>query len=228
AAGDHARHLHGVLVALAAVGGEEDPAALVPRRDLGEQGGELAADVVDERRRGVEELLGLALYRVDHRGVAVAEVDGAEARREVEVALAGLVVEVRPLAPRDRRGVDRRLLAPRGEHVLVGPGGGGRRHTHCLPRCAGAPARAMAWLAEYSNAGAAARPCRPGWRRARRDPFLPRGPAAVSPPAGGRRQAPAGPSRRRVSRPPGTPTWPWARAGACSAGRPAAPGSTPA
>jgi hypothetical protein len=126
AAGQHAGHLEGVLVGLAAVGGEEDPCTLLPRRDVRQQFGELRARVVHHRRCDVGDLGDLLLDRLDDGRMPVPHVDRHQTGREVEVALAFVVEQVRALRVRDGRGVDGPLLAPGREHVLVGTGGGGR------------------------------------------------------------------------------------------------------
>ena len=56
--------------------------------------------------------------RIDgDRGMPVAEIDGDESGRKVEIALAVLVVKMRTLAADDHRGFAPALSDPRGQHV---------------------------------------------------------------------------------------------------------------
>src|SRR5690606_12256694 len=102
-------------------------------------------------RCGVEKLLGLPLYRVDHGRMTVAEVHGHEAGRQVQVPLPVLVAQVRALSPGDDRCADGTLLAPGRQHVLMAAAGGRWRHLTCL--LDRAPSGACFELAEaYSGA----------------------------------------------------------------------------
>ena len=116
AAGVHAGHADGVLGRLGAAVGEEHHVE-VAGRQLGDQPGRLAAGVVGVERGDRAQLVGLLLDRRDELGVLVADVDVDELAGEVEVAVALVVPEPRPVGAGDDDRVERRLRRPRVEDV---------------------------------------------------------------------------------------------------------------
>ena len=115
-AGVQPGHADGVLGGLGAAVGEEHHVE-VAGRQLADQPGGLAAGVVGVDRGDGAELVGLLLDRRHQLGVLVADVDVDELAGEVEVAVALLVPEPRPLGPGDDDRVERRLRRPRVEDV---------------------------------------------------------------------------------------------------------------
>ena len=116
AAGVQPGHADGVLRGLGAAVGEEHHVE-VAGRQLADQPGGLAAGVVGVDRGDRAELVGLLLDRRHQLGVLVADVDVDELAGEVEVAVALVVPEPRPLGPGDDDRVERRLRRPRVEDV---------------------------------------------------------------------------------------------------------------
>ena len=122
---DQARHAHGVLIGIRPAVREEHLREAVGR-DLADEPGEFAAGGVRHRGLDRREPPRLLLDRRDEIGVLVAEVEVHQLRREVEVAVAGVVPEGRAGPARDRQGIDEGLRAPRVEDVpaVVGADGG--------------------------------------------------------------------------------------------------------
>ena len=115
-AGVAAGHADGVLGRLGAAVGEEHHVE-VAGGQLGDQAGRLAAGVVGVERGDRAELVGLLLDGGDQLGVLVADVDVDQLAGEVEVAVALVVPEARPLGADDDERVERGLRRPRVEHV---------------------------------------------------------------------------------------------------------------
>ncbi|CAM2158588.1 conserved hypothetical protein [Paraburkholderia tropica] len=93
-----ARELDRAFVGFGAAVGEEH---LVEAAMLGEQARETRHRLVVEGRRRIDEQARLLVHRFDHAVVAVAEAVDRPALNEVEIALAFVVVEPRPLAMRE-------------------------------------------------------------------------------------------------------------------------------
>src|SRR5690606_12102164 len=201
APGEHASHLDGVLVRLAAAGGEEGAGALAPGAHLGEQRGELAAHVVDQGRGEVAQLGDLFLDGLDHARVTVPEVGGHQAGGQVEVALAGLVEEERALAAHDGGAAHGGLLAPRRQDVLVGAGGGCQGHLlppqGTAPTARGLRPTSRLMSRAYRNGAPRGRA-----RRAAAGPSRSEGPSVIAP-ARARIYAPAVVSRKARDGRPG-------------------------
>ena len=94
-----ARELDGVLDGLGAGVEERRLRRAGERRDRGQALGVLDVDLVrDDREVGVEEARGLLLHRRDDARVRVADVEAADAAREVDERVAVDVGEQRPVA----------------------------------------------------------------------------------------------------------------------------------
>ena len=115
-AGVRTGQAHRVLGGLGATVGEEHPVE-VAGRALGDQPRGLAARVVGEGRLDRAQPRGLLLDRGDQLRVLVADVDVHQLAGEVQVPLAPVVGEVRPLGRGDRQRVDQRLCRPGVEDV---------------------------------------------------------------------------------------------------------------
>ena len=143
-AGDESGQLDGVLVGLGAAVGEEEDVD-VAGRDLGQLRAEARARLGGHERVGVGQRLGLALDRLDHLRMAVADVRAHQLAVEVEVALALGGPEVDALGAGHRDRVDLRLRRPleegvalgEGDHLVAGHGAplGLDRHRFSAPRC---------------------------------------------------------------------------------------------
>src|SRR5262249_24272374 len=111
APGHHARDLNRGLDGLGAAGGEEELLETA-RHDLEELLGDGGADIACERRADERELARLPADRLDDGRVLLPEVRAHELRREIQVALAGLVPEVDALGVRDVERLPALLEAP--------------------------------------------------------------------------------------------------------------------
>jgi hypothetical protein len=128
-----ARQAHCVLRRLGPAVGEEDHVE-VTGRQLGDHPGGRAGGLVGVDRGDRAELVRLLLDGGHELRVLVADVDVDELAGEVEVALALVVPEARPLGTDDDERVQRRLGRPRVEHVgpvvHVGLRAGGLERRH--------------------------------------------------------------------------------------------------
>ncbi len=104
-------HAHRMLDGVGAAVGEEDLVE-VPRRPLGDEPRRLRARLDGEGGRERRHPPGLLLDRGDDLGVLVADVGVDEPAGEVEVAVAVVVPEVRPLRAGDGERVDELLRGP--------------------------------------------------------------------------------------------------------------------
>src|SRR5581483_6974885 len=135
--GQRSRDLDRVFVRFAAAGGEEDAAAFAPRRDRRDRIGQRFTLVVAQARRDVADL-GSLLGNCDGQSrMRVAEIDGDESRREVDVPLSVLVEEKRSFAADDLGYVPAGLRNPRREDARRAF----RRQNHSLNHPEGSTAR---------------------------------------------------------------------------------------
>ena len=119
--GDEPGQLDGVLVGLGAAVGEEEGVD-VAGRELGQLRAEARARLGGHERVDVGQRLGLALDRLDHLRMAVADVRAHQLAVEVEEALALGGPEVDALGACHRDRVDLRLGRPLEEGVALGEG----------------------------------------------------------------------------------------------------------